>query len=109
MADEKRADTVGEWKPPIDFTPEQLATPPSCPPLVGGFGPETPEVREEREAAGGQAPDPLRVNKYEGESERRDADRRRQEQQRQEQQRQDEQQAHARHQREADTKAAARK
>jgi hypothetical protein len=36
---------------PVEFTPEQLATPPSCPPLVGGMGPETPEVAKARETA----------------------------------------------------------
>ena len=45
------------------FTEEQLATPPSCPPLVGGFGTETPEYREAREAAGGPAPTPFKINK----------------------------------------------
>ena len=41
---------------PAEFTPEQLATPPSCPPLVGGFGEETPEVAEAREASEKRAP-----------------------------------------------------
>lgn len=46
------------------FPPEQLVTPPSCPPLVGGFGVETPEAAEAREAAGLPKPPAL---KYGGE------------------------------------------
>lgn len=47
------------------FTPEQLVTPPSCPPLVGGFGPETPEAKEAREAAGDPPPKPFKLPQYE--------------------------------------------
>lgn len=43
-------------EPESMFTPEQLATPPSCPPLVGGYGTETPEAKKAREAEGRQEP-----------------------------------------------------
>ena len=35
---------------PHEFKPEELVTPPSCPPLVGGYGAETPEAKTARDA-----------------------------------------------------------
>jgi hypothetical protein len=57
-AAERAQRTAEDWQPL--FTPEQLATPPSCPPLVGGFGTETPEQQQAREAAG--LPPPPDIN-----------------------------------------------